>query len=158
MLKALREERRTVAGLAALSEDLDDAQVDVHCCGDVPLIQNSTPLNHEATFYEYVIVNGRRYHASRTVGSNSSSLVRVTIPGAVPVTAFGELLEIFQFECRSGHSVWFGRIRWFKPWCGTRNKVWNDFASVDICLWELGEYTNQDTQLPALIDLDWITG
>lgn len=25
-------------------------------------------------------------------------------------------------------------------------------------MWELGEYINKDTQLPALIDLDWITG
>lgn len=98
----------------------------VHCRGDEPLVQNSTPLNREAIFYEYVVVNGRRYHASRTVGSNSSSLVHVTIPGAVPVTTYGELLEIFQFDCRSGHSVWFGRMRWFKPWCGMCNKIWDD--------------------------------
>ncbi|KAG0693068.1 hypothetical protein DFH29DRAFT_881751 [Suillus ampliporus] len=96
-------------------------------CGDEPLVQNSTPLNREATFYDYVIVNGRRFHASRTVGSNSSSLVHVTIPGATPGTAYyGELLEIFQFELRSGDSVWFGRMRWFKPWHGTSSKVWDD--------------------------------
>ncbi|KAG1867648.1 hypothetical protein F4604DRAFT_1927432 [Suillus subluteus] len=158
MLKASREERGTVPGLAALSEDLDNVQTDaiqtfslsphhktramssetyrtlartlcfrfpytpVHCCGDEPLVRNSTPLNREATFYEYVVVNGRRYHASRTVGSNSSSLVHVTIPRAVPVATYGELLEICQFDCRSGHSVWFGRMRWFKPWCGMRKK------------------------------------
>ncbi|KAG1846974.1 hypothetical protein DFJ58DRAFT_730304 [Suillus subalutaceus] len=120
MLKASREERGTVAGLAALSEDLDNVQTDamqtfsrvmstetyrtlartlcfrfpytpVHCRGDEPLVRNSTPLDREETFYEYVVVNGRRYHASRTVGSNSSSLFHVTIPRAVPVATYGEL-------------------------------------------------------------------
>jgi hypothetical protein len=68
----------------------------VHCHGDEPLVQNSTPLNCEATLYDYVIVNGRHFHASRTVGSNSSSLVHVTIPGMVPGTAYyGELLEYY---------------------------------------------------------------
>jgi len=31
-------------------------------------------------------------------------------------------------------------------------------ASVDTHLWELGEYIDEDTQLPTFIDLDWITG
>jgi hypothetical protein len=29
-------------------------------------------------------------------------------------------------------------------------------ASVDVRLWELGEYLGCDTQIPSLIDLDWI--
>lgn len=30
--------------------------------------------------------------------------------------------------------------------------------SADLRLWKLGEYTGQETQLPCLIDLDWIFG
>lgn len=99
----------------------------VHCRGDELLFQNSAPRDREETFYDYVIVNGRRFRASSTVGSNSSSLVRVTIPRDIPGTAYyGEFLEIFRFELRSGDCVWFGRMCWFKPWRGTCSKVWDD--------------------------------
>jgi len=98
----------------------------VHCHGDDALVPNSTPLDREATFFDYVIVNGKRFYASRTVGSNSSSLVRVMIPGARPVAAYGEVLEILQFDCRSGDSVWFGHMCWFRPWCGACSKIWDD--------------------------------
>lgn len=30
--------------------------------------------------------------------------------------------------------------------------------SADVRLWKLGEYTDQETQLPLLIDPDWIVG
>jgi len=89
-------------------------------------VPNSTPLDREATFFDYVIINGKRHYASRTVGSNSSSLVQVTMPGARPVVAYGEVLEIFQFDRRSSNSVWFGRMRWFRPWYGARSKIWDD--------------------------------
>lgn len=29
---------------------------------------------------------------------------------------------------------------------------------MDVRLWELGEYLDRDTQLPHLIDPDWVTG
>ncbi|KIO14438.1 hypothetical protein M404DRAFT_1009458 [Pisolithus tinctorius Marx 270] len=120
MLKASVEERGTVAALAALSNDLNEAHVVAH----------SIPLDRTATFFDYVIVGGRRYHASRTLGSRNSSLVHVAIPqrnGQPPVDAYGELLEIFRFNQDihfQGESMYFLRARWFKRWNGDREDMW----------------------------------
>ncbi|KAG1774332.1 hypothetical protein EV702DRAFT_1047887 [Suillus placidus] len=133
MLKASNDERGTVAGLAALSKDLDDAGADV--------------------FFDYVVID--------TVGTNCSSLVHVIIPGITVIHAYGEVLEIFQFNQRFRNvddSLWFARMRWFVPWRGEREKVWDDFYSADVRLWQLGEYKSRETQLPSLINPDWIVG
>ncbi|KIJ06688.1 hypothetical protein PAXINDRAFT_158658 [Paxillus involutus ATCC 200175] len=121
MLKATSEERGTVAGLAALSKELDEAQADAH----------SLPLNHEATFFDYVVIGGKRYHASRTAGMNNSSLVHVTIPqrsGQGVINAYGEILELFRFDQdihHQGESLYFARMRWFKRWDGERETIWD---------------------------------
>ena len=65
----------------------------VHCRSDCPLFPNSIPLNKSATFFEYVIVEGKRYHASRMIGTAKSSLAHVVIPGPSPVDTFGEVLR-----------------------------------------------------------------
>ncbi|KAG1780388.1 hypothetical protein EV702DRAFT_1043207 [Suillus placidus] len=156
MLKASSEERGTVAGLAALSQDLEDAQID-----DRPMVHHSLPLDRNATFFDYVIIHGRRYYGSRTVGSNRSSFVHVTIPGPIVQDAYGEVLEIFQFNQRFRNAdtpLWLARMRWFVPWSGECEKVWTDFKRANVHLWVLGEYNDHDTQLPLLIDPDWIVG
>ncbi|KAG1732954.1 hypothetical protein EDB19DRAFT_1831114 [Suillus lakei] len=130
MLKASNEERGTVAGLAALSKDLEDAQVD-----DQAIVSHSLPLDRNTTFFDYVIINGRHYYGSRTV------------------------LKIFQFNqnfCDVNVPLWLAHMCWFVPWNGECEKVWVDFAHADVHLWVLGEYCDHDTQLPLLIDPDWI--
>jgi hypothetical protein len=81
------------------------------------------------TFYEYVIVDGKRYLASRTDGSTRSSLVHVRIPATHPIDAYGEILEIFRinqdFHCAGG-SLWIASARWFTPWKGDAESIWND--------------------------------
>ncbi|KIK79290.1 hypothetical protein PAXRUDRAFT_769942, partial [Paxillus rubicundulus Ve08.2h10] len=110
MLKASNEERGTVAGLAALSQELDDVNAD----------------------------------------------------GQVPIHVYGEILEIFQFEqdlhvgVGESNMLWFARMRWFKCYQGEWEGIWTTFESVDVRLWELGEYVGPDSQLPQLIDLDWM--
>ncbi|KAG2357584.1 hypothetical protein BDR07DRAFT_1419902, partial [Suillus spraguei] len=68
---------------------------------------------------------------SRAVGTNRSSLVHVIIPGITVIHAYGEVLEIFQFNQRFHNvddSLWFARMRWFVPWRGEREKVWDDLT------------------------------
>ncbi|KAG1847269.1 hypothetical protein C8R48DRAFT_779257 [Suillus tomentosus] len=146
MLKATNEECGTVAGLAALSQELDNVSADgtvlyalsprhktremstetyrllartlcfcfpltpVHCRSDRAVVSHSIPLDRVAVFFDYVIVNGKHYHASRTTGTSNSSFVHVVIPGKNLVHAYGEVLEIFQFTqdfYGAGQSLWF---------------------------------------------------
>lgn len=103
----------------------------VHCRSDRPLVPHSIPLGREATFFDYVVVKCKRYYASRTVGSNSSSLVHAVIPdlhGDGYRDAYGEVLEVFQFDQDihfTGESMWFARMRWFKPWDHS-STCWDD--------------------------------
>ncbi|KAG0700531.1 hypothetical protein DFH29DRAFT_1001034 [Suillus ampliporus] len=197
MIKASNEEQGMVAGLAALSKDLDDVVTDadqvymlsprhhlkdlstdtyrllaetlclqfpltpVHCRMDRPLLSHSLPLNRQAIFFDYVVLRGKRYYASRTTGFNHSSFVHVVIPNnGSPCHAYGEILEIFQFEQNlrgQGNRMWFARMRWLKAW-RAEPSPWDKFSVVDVRLWELGEYLDRDTQLPHLIDPDWVTG
>ena len=104
----------------------------VHCRSDISLVPNSIPLAYKATFFDYVVLKGKRYYASRSVGSSNSSFVRVTIPRndlQISLLAFGEVLEVFQFsqlfygqEC----TFWFARMHWFKAYDGPCEKVWSD--------------------------------
>jgi len=101
----------------------------VHCRHENPVVPNSIPLAYNAMFFKYVILNGKRYYASRTVGSRRSSLVHIVIPGVTVTHAFGEVLEIFQFSqhFRETDSVlWFARMRWLKPWNGDDEEVWTE--------------------------------
>lgn len=98
----------------------------VHCAWDLPRFPNSIPLDTTATFYDYVILDGKRYHGSSTIGSNSSSLVEVAMPDDPSHLECGELTEIFKFEQRGGFPLFFGRVRWFKTWTGPREKIWDD--------------------------------
>ena len=100
----------------------------VHCQSDRAVVPNSLPLSHTATFFEYIVVNGKRFYASRTVGWNKSSLVHVVIPGPAPKEAYGEVLEILQVDQdvrNTGNPLWFVRVRWFKSWCGERDLIWD---------------------------------
>jgi hypothetical protein len=101
----------------------------VHCRSHRPINSNSIPLDRTATFFEYVVIIGKRYHASRTVGTNKSSFAHVLIPGSSPINTYGEILEIFQVNQRileSDRPLWFVRMRWFKPWSGERDQIWDD--------------------------------
>lgn len=104
----------------------------VHCAWDHPRVPNSMPLDTSATFYDYVILDGKRYHASSTVGSHSSSLIEVEIQGDGPdgVTSrleCAELTEVFRFEQRGSDApLFFCRVRWFKSWTGHREAIWDD--------------------------------
>jgi hypothetical protein len=101
----------------------------VHCCSDTLVASNSLPLDHKAIFFEYVIVNGKQYYVSWTVGWNKSLFVQVLIPGSSQVTAYGELLEIFQFSQDFGQTVcllWLAWVCWLTPWDGEHNSIWDN--------------------------------
>jgi len=102
----------------------------VHCRYNHPLVPHSIQLDQEAIFFEYVIICGKRYYASRSVGTCSSSLVQVSVPfldGSGSTVVYGEILEVFQFNQDIHHvneSMWFARMRWFKQWTGECEEIW----------------------------------
>lgn len=101
----------------------------VHCRFDRPVVPHSLPLDPMAVYFDYVVINGKRYHASRTTGSNHSSFVHVLIPkaGTTSIHAYGEVLEIFQYTQNFrgvGNPMWFVRMRWFVPWTGEGEEIW----------------------------------
>ncbi|KZT18076.1 hypothetical protein NEOLEDRAFT_1081034 [Neolentinus lepideus HHB14362 ss-1] len=118
MLKASNDERGTIAALKLLSEELDEAGMD----------GRSIPLEDSAIFYDYVVLNGKRYHASEATGMHRTSMVEVDLKrdnGSIR-TEYGELLEIFEYDQKTlGGPIWLGRIRWFVPWTGARDPVWS---------------------------------
>ena len=70
----------------------------VHCCSDCVITPNSLPLSHTVIFFDYIVVEVKQLYAFWIVGWNWSSLVRVLIPGPLPVNAYGEVLEILQIS------------------------------------------------------------
>jgi len=101
----------------------------VHCRSDRPLIPQSLPLEQSATFFEYVIVDRKRFYASHTVGRSKLSFVHTIIPGSCPTDAYGEVLEILRSDQdfhQIGHPLWFAQLRWLKPWSGEREKLWDE--------------------------------
>ena len=91
----------------------------VHCRSDHIVTPNSLLLDHTVIFFDYVVVEGKRFYASRMVGWNWSSLIRILIPGPLPIDAYGEVLEILQIgqDFRNvGYPLWLARMRWFKWW------------------------------------------
>jgi len=98
----------------------------IHCHLDAAVASNSLPLDHKAIFFEYVVVNGKRYYASWTVGWNKSSFIWVLILGSSQVTAYRELLEIFQFSQDFGQTVcplWLAWVRWLTLWESKRDSI-----------------------------------
>lgn len=115
----------------------------VHCRSDNPVHPNSLPLERTAVFFDYVVVDGKRYHASRTVGCNRSSFVHVLIPGPCPVDAYGELLEVFQFNQdfrHIGSSIQLAHVRWFRPWTEERECIWDDLCASHPSHYSFSDY------------------
>jgi hypothetical protein len=99
----------------------------VHCCYDRALVPHSVPLKTKAIFFDYVIIDGKRFYASRSVGTNRTSLSHVIIPGEHEVHAYGEILEIFQIDqtfSDMDRTLWFTRMRWFMPVQRTDQDLW----------------------------------
>jgi hypothetical protein len=103
----------------------------IHCHLDNLVFPNSLPLERTALFFDYIVVDGKRYHASHTVRSNRLSFVHVLIPGPSSVGAYGELLEVFQLNQdfrHTGSSLWLAHVRWFRLWTGEHESIWNDLC------------------------------
>lgn len=151
----------------------------VHCRHQAATMSNSLPLSYEATFFDYVILNGKRYYASHAVRGNWSSFVHVVIPGESATHAFREILKIFQIYqlLRAGmnHMLWFACLWWFKSWEGDLDDVWANLwvefymlslysvsnikhssRRVGVQLWQLEEFHMNKSWLHSLINLDWI--
>jgi len=124
----------------------------VHCQSDTAVLPNSIPLECTALFFDYVVVDGKRYHASHMVRCNMSSFVHILIPGPQPVDAYGELLEVFQFNQdfqHSGSLLRLACVRWFSAWTGEWESIWEDLCTShtisDYSIWLLTIYVLQQS-------------
>ncbi|KIO00975.1 hypothetical protein M404DRAFT_29181 [Pisolithus tinctorius Marx 270] len=180
MLKASAEERGTVAGLAALSNDLNEAHGEDVIYGLSPRRQRKAlphetykALAHMISLWTPDTPIHCHNHRPATAHSialdrmamffENSSLVRVLLPrqnNQPAVDAYGEILEVFCFSQdihHQGQSMYFARMRWFKRWDGEREGIWQTFGHcVGVRLWELEEYISLDMELPTLIDPTYI--
>jgi len=101
----------------------------IHCRSDRTITHNSLPLENIATFFKYIVVNGKHFFASQTAGWNKSLLVHVLIPGPIPRDAYGEVLEILQINQDFWNKtcpLWIAQVRWFKPWSGEQDQIWHN--------------------------------
>ena len=104
----------------------------LHSCFGRPEYPDSQPLFENALFFDYVVLQGHRYYASIQSGTKHSSLVEVELPsidqpaGHRPKRGRGELLRLIQFQQSPNESpAWVAQMRWFKPWTGVYDTVWD---------------------------------
>jgi hypothetical protein len=80
-------------------------------------------------FFKYIVIEGKQYHASHTVGVNKSSFTHVLIPAPSPFNTYSEILEIFQVNQplqQCDRPLRFVRMQWFKPWSSECEEIWDD--------------------------------
>ena len=101
----------------------------IHCQSEHPIFPNSLPLKRTTTFFKYVVIGGKRYHASHAVGMNKSSFMHIIIPGPSPVNVYGKVLKFIQVNQQiqqNGHPLWFIQMQWFKAWAGEHEQLWDN--------------------------------
>lgn len=80
----------------------------------IAAITDGVPILPQATFFDYVVINQRRYWASTRTNNEGSSLISVaTGPQQIHV---GELTHVFTLQQPTlGGLYRFGRVRWLCP-------------------------------------------
>ena len=97
----------------------------VHSRYSIDVFPDSLPLTSTVVFFEYVELRGQRFHAQNFSGNSTTSNIDVHVPWSSR-THCGELLEIFQFQQSvSLPPIWLARVKWFKPWEGQHEAVWD---------------------------------
>ncbi len=75
---------------------------------------DAIPLRAKALMFDYVIVNQRRYSASRRATNVMNSLVEVTVDGTGR-TWVGELKDIIRIDQKPQGVFTIGQFEWFRP-------------------------------------------
>ncbi len=76
---------------------------------------SSTLIPNLATFFDYIVVAGHRYHASRRAVSSRNSLALVQTSSNGRSNWGGEIVDIFMFEQAGVGLVYLAAMRWFHP-------------------------------------------
>jgi hypothetical protein len=84
-----------------------------------PHSQGKLPLTRRATFFDYTIIQGSRYRASRRSATPRNSYIQVAVDDAGR-TSVGELTDIISIELPSSnsadpHVLTFGLVQWLVP-------------------------------------------
>lgn len=97
----------------------------IHSRYQVPTVANSSPLTSTVIFFDYVELRGQRFYAENLSGNTSASNIDAHVPWSAQ-NACGKLLDVFQFQQRvDSPPIWLAYVRWFKPWEGAREDVWD---------------------------------
>ncbi|KAJ3527252.1 hypothetical protein NMY22_g9860 [Coprinellus aureogranulatus] len=116
-----------------------------------PLGLQGTP--EDALFFDYAIVQGRRYMASNRAPSKSSSFVEVFVLERGEACA-GELLDIMHVQVDEDHKYVLGHFRWLRPLRETRldtsTTPWGALESIGVKLWRDGPPLTR-TSYPTLL-------
>ncbi|KZV76257.1 hypothetical protein PENSPDRAFT_476384 [Peniophora sp. CONT] len=124
----------------------------------------SIAVEIDARFYDYVVLDGRRFHASSHANTPAQSLVEVHVPALNGVVRkeYGELVEILQYDqLPGGRCIWLGHIRWFTRWEGQLPPSWQSAQpETDVRHWKIAEYRSfkDDNFSYPFIHLTWIKG
>lgn len=80
----------------------------------IAAVTDGVPVLPHVIFFDYIVINQRRYWASTRTNNDGSSLIAVaTGPRQVHV---GELTHIFTLQQSTlGGLYRFGRVRWLRP-------------------------------------------
>ncbi|RXW14412.1 hypothetical protein EST38_g11447 [Candolleomyces aberdarensis] len=99
-------------------------------------LPGSVPLVSEALFFDYVIIQGRRYHASHRAGNAKNSMVEVFV-SQMGNTWIGELQDIIQIEQKPSKFV-LGSFRWLQPLAlDLSQSLWQTYTPLGVQLWDL---------------------
>lgn len=75
---------------------------------------DSVPLPLRANYFDYAVIDGRRYHASSHSTTRKNSMLEAFV-GMDGATCVGELIDIINVELNSGQQFTLGHFRWLHP-------------------------------------------
>ncbi|KAJ7188886.1 hypothetical protein C8R46DRAFT_1024111 [Mycena filopes] len=116
----------------------------------------SWTLSSHAVFFDYVVIQNRRFLASSRAASSANSLVAVRTSSAPGASLWvGELLAVFAIKQDNIGMHRFGHVRWLRPsTTPIAGTVWSDFAALTVQVWHPNNYlTPADDGPEPLIEL-----
>ncbi|KAJ7156359.1 hypothetical protein C8R46DRAFT_1115786 [Mycena filopes] len=117
----------------------------------------SWTLSGHAVFFDYVVIQNRRFLASSRAASSANSLVAVRTSSAPGASLWvGELLAVFAIKQDNIGTHRFGHVRWLRPsTTPIAGTVWSDFAALTVQVWHPNNYlTPADDGPEPLIELN----
>ncbi|KAH9912376.1 hypothetical protein B0H21DRAFT_828763 [Amylocystis lapponica] len=117
-----------------------------------------TVLNLNATFFDYIVINGHRYLSSSRTTNTADSLLCVRRPPGATHPWIGELTHIFVLQQPGIEVRRYGAMKWLKPVeLDVTEMSWSPFKQHGVHIWAINTYQNENDDGPdSIIELDSI--